>query len=47
MWTSQQMQNLESRAKNARCKRTLTFILSLPGRGDRKRGDSLRNFVKR
>ena len=28
-------QNLESRAKNARWNRTLTFILSLTGRGDR------------
>ena len=28
-------QNLDSRAKNARCTRTLTFILSLTGRGNR------------
>jgi hypothetical protein len=28
-------QNPDSRAKYARCKRTLTFILSLTGRGDR------------
>src|SRR5208282_6297585 len=32
-----QRQNPESRAKIARCIRTLTFILSLTGRGDRKR----------
>ena len=32
---SEQRQNLESRAKNARCKRTLTFILSLTGRGEK------------
>src|SRR5271156_374987 len=31
-----QRQNRESRAENARCIRTLTFILSLAGRGDRK-----------
>ena len=27
--------NLDSRAKDARCIRTLTFILSLTGRGDK------------
>jgi hypothetical protein len=32
---SEQKQNRESRAKNARCIRTLTFILSLAGRGDK------------
>jgi hypothetical protein len=32
---SEQRRNLESRAKDARCIRTLTFILSLTGRGDR------------
>src|ERR1700683_4724952 len=31
----QERQNLESRAENARCIRTLTFILALTGRGDR------------
>jgi len=30
-------QNLESRAKNARWIRTLTFILSLTGRGEERR----------
>src|ERR1700722_3509458 len=32
---SEQRRNLESRAKNARYTRTLTFILSLTGRGER------------
>jgi hypothetical protein len=29
--------NLESRARNARCNWTLTFVLALTGRGDRER----------
>jgi hypothetical protein len=37
-------QNPDPRAKDARCIRTLTFILSLTGRGDRK-GDSIGRIV--
>jgi len=41
---SEWMQNLESRAKKARCIWTLTFILALTGRGDRK-SEQLREIV--
>jgi hypothetical protein len=33
--TQKKGRNLDSREKNARCMRTLTFTLSLAGRGDR------------
>jgi hypothetical protein len=38
---NQHRKNPDSRAKDARCTRTLTFILSLTGRGNRKRSLTL------